>query len=84
MIKRKYKAILGLTAILIALTALEGSLKFMREYDYTGFTKKEGQGNWYSIAAEAQASNSNCQIELEEKTKRLQDIRKELNPEAYE
>lgn len=62
--KKSLKLAGMLLAILIALTAIEASMKFMSEYKYVGFIKTQGQGNWISVAEVAQADNQNCQSDL--------------------
>ena len=74
--KKKYKLVLGLVALLITLTSIEAAMKLISSYDYVGFVKSEGQGNFYSIAMEAQAYNSTCQIDLEKANEQLEAFRK--------
>lgn len=64
-----------LACLLLALTITEAGMKFMREYNYVGFVKSEGQGTFYSIAMTAQAQNSVCQIELEKANEQLERFR---------
>lgn len=64
-----------LTLILITVTCVEAAMKFMGEYRYVGFEKKEG--SWYGIAAQAQAYNDSCQRELEKANEQLEQFRKQ-------
>ena len=78
--KFKYKLLLATFGLTILLIATETAMQFFSDYRFVGFEKK--QGSWYGIASQAQADNSNCQVDLEKTNEQLdqfKQLRSELN-----
>lgn len=73
--KRALKLIGIQLALLVALVITQIGMQFATSYHWVGFEKKDGD-NWYSVAMNAQAYNSNCQIDLVKANEQLEDFRK--------
>lgn len=84
--KRAFKLIGVQVALLIALVVTQMGMQFATSYKWVGFEKVDG-GGWYSVAMNAQAYNSTCQIDLKkanEQLEKFRQLRDEENKDLYE